>query len=143
MQRLRTRGATLAGEMKRRATQQSPMRQTVMMVRHFTTGVLRRRSDWDLTFRHRPPYLNGAFSISSTIHSPPSSTTLAPKRASPTPWIHLPPPPTPYLLAQGRNAEDAPWVAGTSRRCLTSGRLELEVLCASGRHPGAQRTAPP
>jgi hypothetical protein len=35
MQRPRTRGATAAGEMKRRPTQQSPRRQTVMMARHF------------------------------------------------------------------------------------------------------------
>jgi hypothetical protein len=37
MQRLRTRGMTAAGETKRRASQQSPMRQTIMMARHFTT----------------------------------------------------------------------------------------------------------
>jgi hypothetical protein len=35
MQRPQTRGATVAGEMKRRAMQQSPRRQTVMMARHF------------------------------------------------------------------------------------------------------------
>jgi hypothetical protein len=36
MQRLRTRGATAAGETKRRATQQSPRNQTIMMACHFT-----------------------------------------------------------------------------------------------------------
>jgi hypothetical protein len=36
MQRPRTRGATEAGETKRRAMQQSPRRQTAMMARHFT-----------------------------------------------------------------------------------------------------------
>jgi hypothetical protein len=36
MQRPRMRGATAAGEMKQRAMQQSPRRQTIMMVRHFT-----------------------------------------------------------------------------------------------------------
>jgi hypothetical protein len=36
-QRLQTRGVTAAGEMKRRATQQSPRRQTVMMAHRFTT----------------------------------------------------------------------------------------------------------
>jgi hypothetical protein len=35
MQRPRMRGATVAGEMKWRPTQQSPRRQTVMMARHF------------------------------------------------------------------------------------------------------------
>jgi hypothetical protein len=38
MQRPRTRGATAAGEMKRRATQQSSRRQTTMMARQFTAG---------------------------------------------------------------------------------------------------------
>jgi hypothetical protein len=38
MQRLRTRGATVAGEMKWRAMQQSPRRQTVMMARRFTAA---------------------------------------------------------------------------------------------------------
>jgi hypothetical protein len=38
MQRLRTRGATTASETKRRATQQSPRCQTIMMARHFTAG---------------------------------------------------------------------------------------------------------
>jgi hypothetical protein len=38
MQRTRMRGATTAGETKRRATQQSPRRQTAMMARHFTAG---------------------------------------------------------------------------------------------------------
>jgi hypothetical protein len=38
MQRPRTCGATIAGETKRRATQQSPRRQTAMMARHFTAG---------------------------------------------------------------------------------------------------------
>jgi hypothetical protein len=37
MQRPRTRGATAAGEMKRRAMQQSPRHQTVMMARCFAT----------------------------------------------------------------------------------------------------------
>jgi hypothetical protein len=37
MQRPRTRGATAAGETKRRALQQSPRRQIVMMARHFAT----------------------------------------------------------------------------------------------------------
>jgi hypothetical protein len=36
MQRPRTRGVTAAGETKRRASQQSPRHQTVMMARHFT-----------------------------------------------------------------------------------------------------------
>jgi hypothetical protein len=38
MQRPRTCGATADGETKRRATQQSPRRQTAMMARHFTAG---------------------------------------------------------------------------------------------------------
>jgi hypothetical protein len=38
IQRPRTRGATAAGETKRRAMQQSPRRQTAMMARHFTVG---------------------------------------------------------------------------------------------------------
>jgi hypothetical protein len=38
MQRLQTRGVTVAGETKQQATQQSPMRQTAMMARHFTAG---------------------------------------------------------------------------------------------------------
>jgi hypothetical protein len=38
MQRPRTRGATADGETKRRATQQSPRRQTAMMARHFNAG---------------------------------------------------------------------------------------------------------
>jgi hypothetical protein len=97
---------------------------------------------WDLTFRHRPPSLNGASSISPALHLP-LSTTPAPKRTSHVPWIHLPPPPPPDVLAQGRNAVGAPWVTGTSRRCLPSGCPELEVLCASGRRCGAQRTASP
>jgi hypothetical protein len=37
MQRPRTRGATAAGETKRRASQQYPRRQTVIMARHFAT----------------------------------------------------------------------------------------------------------
>jgi hypothetical protein len=41
MQRPRTRGVTVAGKTKRRVTQQSLTRQTAMMARHFTTGVLR------------------------------------------------------------------------------------------------------
>jgi hypothetical protein len=45
MQRLRTHDMTVAGETKRRATQQSPMHQTAMMARHFIAGVLRRRPD--------------------------------------------------------------------------------------------------
>jgi hypothetical protein len=44
-QRLRTRGMTLAGETKRRATPRCLMRQTAMMARHFTAGALRRRSN--------------------------------------------------------------------------------------------------
>jgi hypothetical protein len=38
MQRLRMRGATAAGETKRRPMQQSPRHQTAMMARHFTAG---------------------------------------------------------------------------------------------------------
>jgi hypothetical protein len=38
MQMPQTRGTTAAGETKRRATQQSPRRQSAMMARHFTTG---------------------------------------------------------------------------------------------------------
>jgi hypothetical protein len=38
MQRPRMRGVTADGETKRQATQQSPRRQTIMMVHHFTIG---------------------------------------------------------------------------------------------------------
>jgi hypothetical protein len=47
MQRPRTRGTAAAGKTKWRVTQQSPMRQTAMMARHFTAGALHRCPDSD------------------------------------------------------------------------------------------------
>jgi hypothetical protein len=146
MQRPRTRGVTLAGEMKRRVTQRCLMRQTSMMARHFkSTALTLQFLCWVWTFRRRLPSLNGMSSNSPALHLPQYySSAEEEKRELPLAPCILPPPPPPSdPLPQERSAVGASWAARTSQRCRPSGRPELEVLCALGHRRGAERTAPP
>jgi hypothetical protein len=77
MQRPRTRGATAAGEMKRRAMQQSSRRQTTMMARQFIAGHCA-----NAPIPAATP-LNAASSVPSAPHSLPP-VLLPPKTSSPS-----------------------------------------------------------
>jgi hypothetical protein len=85
MQRPRTRGATAAGETKRRAMQQSPRRQTAMMARHFTAGHCTDAPIPTLGLDASTPAapLNVASSTPSALHSLPL-VLLPPKSSSPS-----------------------------------------------------------
>jgi hypothetical protein len=114
MQRLRTHGATIAGEMKQQATQQSPRRQTAMMARHFTTGhcadALILALGYDASMLAAPS--NAASSMPSALHSLPP--VLPPQDTFPEPWIPPLPPPPPDLRDWGQSTAGAPRAAGTS-----------------------------
>jgi hypothetical protein len=80
-QRLRTRGAAAAGETKRRATLQSPRRQTVMMARRFTAERCANASIPTLRFDASTPNvpLNIASSRPPTLHLLPPVPLLPPR----------------------------------------------------------------
>jgi hypothetical protein len=143
MQRLRTCGATAAGETKRQASQQSPRRQTVMMAHHFAAECCIDAPIPALGFdasKPTAPFKCSLFDTSGTSPSP--SRYYFFLRHFPEQWI--PPPPPPLLdLAQGQSTVGAPRAAGIKRRSPPGGRPVPEVPCASGRRRRAWRTAPP
>jgi hypothetical protein len=78
MQRLRTRGVTADGEMKRRATQQSPRRQTVMMAHHFTVERCADAPIPTLRFDASTPAAPFKCSLLNTLGTSPTSPSTTP-----------------------------------------------------------------
>jgi hypothetical protein len=70
---LQTRGATAAGETKRRATQQSPRHQTVMMARHFAAERCTEASIPTLRFDASTPATPFKCSLLDTLGTSPTS----------------------------------------------------------------------
>jgi hypothetical protein len=85
MQRPRMRGATVAGETRQQATQQSPRHQTAMMVRHFTAGQCADAPIPMLGLDASMPAVlsNAASSTPSALHSLPP-VVLPPQLSSPS-----------------------------------------------------------
>jgi hypothetical protein len=75
MQRPRMRGATAAGETKRRAMQQSPRHQTVMMARHFAVGCCANAQIPVLRFDASTPAAPFKCSLLDNLGTSPSTTS--------------------------------------------------------------------
>jgi hypothetical protein len=137
MQRPRTRGATAAGEMKRRATQQSSRRQTVMMAHHFTAGRCADALIPTLGLDASTPAAPFKCSLLDALDtSPTSSSTTSSSNTSPSDGSFC-------LLRRRRNATGAPRAAGTRRRFPSCGRPEPEAPCVLGHRRRTRRTTPP
>jgi hypothetical protein len=107
MQRLQTRGVIAAGETKRRAMQQSPRRQTVMMARRFTAERCTNASIPALRFDASTPAVPLKYSLLETSAPHPlPPVPLLPQR--PQSKCIPPPPPPPLDRARGRCAAGAP-----------------------------------
>jgi hypothetical protein len=99
MQRPQTCGATAAGETKRRAMQQSPRRQTVMMARCFATERCANASNPALRFDASMSAAPFQCSFLETFGNSPSSSSATSSSTLPKQWI---PPPPPPLLDRAR-----------------------------------------
>jgi hypothetical protein len=93
MQRPRTRGAIAAGEKKRRAMQQSPRRQIVMMAHRFAEEHCASALIPALRFDASMPAAPFKCSLLDTSGTSPLSPVLLVPQCFLKQWIPLPPPP--------------------------------------------------